>query len=279
MNTPLQNTTVTGDEMELAEPIPGEQEEEDAQGEEGHIHLPGPSFWPVFLGVALLITIGGFLFINSNPWITIIGLPLVLIGIMGWALEDPMAPKTPTVKPGGYSTSYAEAAITGKPTMLGEIALREAEDVVDRTVTVSSTAWSAHPVKVFIEREGVVLSLYGKVELEAQKEAVEGALRGMPGVLDVMNFLVAEDELLNAVNRLIDNLKASGKLEGAKDISALVENYIVSLYGEVPTPEMKYMLEREITGIPGARVVINHIGLNKDIPGNLGKTSNRIARI
>ena len=130
MNTPLQNTTVTGDEMELAEPITGEQEEEDAQGEEGHIHLPGPSFWPVFLGVALLITIGGFLFINSNPWITIIGLPLVLIGIMGWALEDPMAPKTPTVKPGGYSTSYAEAAITGKPTMLGEIALREAEDTV-----------------------------------------------------------------------------------------------------------------------------------------------------
>jgi len=198
---------------------------------------------------------------------------------MGWALEDPMAPKKPTVKPGGYSTSYAEAAITGKPTMLGEIALREAEDTVDRTVTVSSTAWSAHPVKVFIEREGVVLSLYGKVELEAQKEAVEGALREMPGVLDVMNFLVAEDELLNAVNRTIDKLRASGKLEGAKDISALVENYIVSLYGEVPTPEMKYMLEREITGIPGARVVINHIGLNKDIPGNLGKTSNRIARI
>ena len=123
------------------------------------------------------------------------------------------------------------------------------------------------------------MSLYGKVELEAQKEAVEGALREMPGVLDVMNFLVAEDELLNAVNRTIDKLRASGKLEGAKDISALVENYIVSLYGEVQTPEMKYMLEREITGIPGARVVINHIGLNKDIPGNLGKTSNRIARI
>ncbi len=39
------------------------------------------------------------------------------------------------------------------------------------------------------------------------------------------------------------------------------------------------MLEREITAIPGARVVINHIGLDKDIPGNMGRTSNRIARI
>ena len=279
MNTPLQNTSVTGDELVLTEPVVSEREEEHAEGEGGHIHLPGPSFWPVLVSVAILITIAGFLSINSFPWITIIGLPLVLISIMGWALENPMAPKTPTVKPGEYAMSYAEAATTGKPTALGQVALREAEDVVERTVTVSSTAWSAHPVKVFVEREGVVLSLYGKVELEAQKEEVESALRKMPGVIDVMNFLVAEDELLNAVNRLIDNLKASGKLEGAKDLSVLVENYIVSLYGEVPTPEMKYMLEREITGIPGARVVINHIGLNKDIPGNLGRTSNRIARI
>jgi len=59
----------------------------------------------------------------------------------------------------------------------------------------------------------------------------------------------------------------------------LVENYIVSLYGEVPNPEMKTLLEREITGIPGARVVINHIVLDRHIPGNMGLTSNRIGRI
>jgi osmotically-inducible protein OsmY len=94
-----------------------------------------------------------------------------------------------------------------------------------------------------------------------------------------MNFLVAEDELLNEVSALIERLKAAGKLEGAKNLSVLVENYIVSLYGDVPNPAMKYMLEKEITGIPGARVVINHIGLNEEIPGNLGKTMNRIARI
>jgi hypothetical protein len=41
---------------------------------------------------------------------------------------------------------------------------------------------------------------------------------------------------------------------------------------------MKYMLEREIVGIPGVRVVINHIGLNKDIPGNLGRTNNKIGK-
>jgi len=278
MNTPLQSTGLNDDVAETALAESQEQEEAHAQGE-AHIHLPNPSYWPLLVSVAILIIIVGVLISHTTPALIIIGFPLLLITMLGWGLENPNAPKEAPVKPGEYAMSYAEAATTGKPTVLGQIALREAEDVVEQTVTISSTAWSAHPVKVFVEREGVVLSLYGKVELEAQKEEVETALRKMPGVIDVLNFLVAEDELLNAVNRVIESLKAAGKLEGAKDISALVENYIVSLYGEVPTPEMKYMLEREITAIPGARVVINHIGLDKDIPGNMGRTSNRIARI
>lgn len=277
MNTPLQSVSVADTELTL--PASEVSHDAHAQGKSGHIHLPGPSYWPIVMGVALLITFVGFLVINSTPALVIIGAVLVLISIIGWGLEDPMASKTAEVKPGEYSTSFAESAVTGKPTPLAEAALRDAEDVVEKTVTISSTAWSAHPVKVFVEREGVVLSLYGKVELEAQKQEVEKALRAMPGVLDVMNFLVAEDELLNAVNRTIESLKSSGKLEGATNIHALVENYIVSLYGEVPRPEMKYLLEREITGIPGARVVINHINLDENVPGNLGKTSNRIARI
>jgi osmotically-inducible protein OsmY len=135
---------------------------------------------------------------------------------------------------------------------------------------------------VFIDRQdanGVVLSLYGKVELEEQSQEVVAALRKLPGVIDVMNFLVAEDELLNSVNATIERLRTAGKLNGAKNLSVLVENYIVSLYGEVADPEMKYMLESEISAIPGARVVINHIGLDENIPGNLGRTTNRIARI
>jgi hypothetical protein len=264
MDTSLQNTHII--ENQLTHPAPTEAEEAELESEEeSHIHLPGPSYWPIILSVAILVTIAGFLAINSTPLIVAVGAVFVLVGILGWGLEDPMGDE------------HAKKSIPP-----AEAVLRNAEDTVDEIVTVSSTAWSAHPVKVFIEREepeGVVLSLYGKVELEAQKQEVEEALRSLPGVIDVMNFLVAEDELLNEVNALLERLKAAGKLDGAKNLSVLVENYIVSLYGEVPTPQMKYMLEREITGIPGARVVINHIGLNEDIPGNLGKTTNRIARI
>ena len=277
MDTSLQKTNITEDEMTM--PMLADQEVEHAEEEEAHIHLPKGSLWPIIVGVAILVTMVGFLFINTVYWISIVGAVFIFIGIMGWALENPMATHEEEVKPGEYAATFAEAALTGKPTPLAAKVLQNAEDVVDQTVTVATSAWSAHPVKVFIEREGVVLSLYGKVELEEQKREVESALRKMPGVLDVMNFLVAEDELLNTVNAHIENLRAAGKLEGAKNLSVLVENYVVSLYGEVPNPEMKTLLEKEITGIPGARVVINHIGLDKDIPGNLGLTSNRIGRI
>ncbi|HLX40616.1 MAG TPA: BON domain-containing protein [Ktedonobacteraceae bacterium] len=271
MSTPLQSTNLMTNDIAM----PAEVASEDEHGaEEVHVHMPNPSLWPLILGVSIVITIIGLLFIDSSPAMTIIGAVLVVISILGLGLEDPFAQKGARKVVSGVATSYAESAVTGKPTILAEQLLQQARDTADRTVTVSSTAYSAHPVKVEIEREGVVLALYGKVELEAQREEIERALLSMPGVIDVKNFLVAEDALLNAVNATVERLKAAGKLEGA-DVTALVENYIVSLYGNVPNAKMKEMLEREIVGIPGVRVVINHIGLNEDIPGNLGRTRNR----
>ena len=273
MNTPLDSVNLNANDTTATMLADAEE----LEGEEGHvhIHMPNGSLWPLILALSVIVTLGGLLIVNTFPLLSIIAAILVFVSIIGWGLEDPFASHEESAKLSNLPTTYAEAAATGQPTYLAEQLLQEAQDVADRTVTVSSFAWSAHPVKVEIEREGVVLALYGKVELEAQKKSLEENLLQMPGVLDVRNFLVAEDALLNAVNARIEKLKAEGKLEGARDISVLVENYIVSLYGETPTSEMKYMLEREIVGIPGVRVVINHIGLDEDIPGNLGKTRNR----
>jgi hypothetical protein len=276
MNTPLQDVNLTADDVQSSILI--DKEEHTESEEAHHIHMPNPSLWPFILGLGILMALSGLLVINVTPAITISGVILTFISILGFGLEDPFKPRGEQAKTGHLPTSYAEAAEVGRPTYLAEALLEDAQDVADRIVTVSSTPWSAHPVKVEVEREGVILSLYGKVELATQSKELEGALLRMPGVLDVKNFLVAEDALLNEVNERIGKLKAAGKLEGARDISALVENYIVSLYGETPTNEMKYMLEREILGIPGVRVVINHIGLNEDIPGNLGRTNNKIGK-
>jgi hypothetical protein len=60
---------------------------------EHHIHLPNPSLWPLVVSVGIFLTIAGLLFIPDNPWLAIVGGIIVLIGILGFGLEDPMAPK------------------------------------------------------------------------------------------------------------------------------------------------------------------------------------------
>ncbi len=90
MNHSLQSAHLTIDELvtfSAADP------ESMVEAEEGHhIHLPGPSWWPLLLGIAILVAVAGLLFIPDNPWITLIAAPFVLVGILGWGLEDPMAP-------------------------------------------------------------------------------------------------------------------------------------------------------------------------------------------
>ncbi len=70
----------------LEQQVEGEHEEEATH----HIHLPNPSYWPILLGAAIGITMIGLLIININILVALIGLVLVFICIMGWALEDPM---------------------------------------------------------------------------------------------------------------------------------------------------------------------------------------------
>ena len=89
MDTSLQNTSLTEDEMTM--PAQAIQEAEHVEAEATHIHLPNGSLWPVLLSISILITMVGFVFINTVYWVTIIGAILVFISIMGWALEDPMA--------------------------------------------------------------------------------------------------------------------------------------------------------------------------------------------
>ena len=82
MNTPLQSTSLTEEELTASD-------EAFIEEEEVHIHLPGPSLWPILLGVAILVVFVGIILFgtpNHNqlaplaPWFVFIGLPCVLIG-------------------------------------------------------------------------------------------------------------------------------------------------------------------------------------------------------
>lgn len=91
MESSPRSASFTPDEYSTL-PAGSQDEHGEANPHHPHIHLPNPSYWPILLGAALAISVLGLLVISITPWLFIISLPLVLIGVLGWALEDPMAP-------------------------------------------------------------------------------------------------------------------------------------------------------------------------------------------
>lgn len=87
--------------------------------EEAASHLPHHqlSVWPLVLSAAICLLVVGLLFVPDNPWLALIALPLVLVGIMGWALEDPAAGSAPThesISIDKWETVILPAVITGQ---------------------------------------------------------------------------------------------------------------------------------------------------------------------
>lgn len=133
MDSSPQSTHFSSEEQNtsLAEQLEGEHEEE----EHAHVHLPNPSYWPILLGVALALTFIGLLVINITPAILIVALVLVLIGIVGWALEDPMAPLPDLyvpvrVRPDPWKYKIGQNVVDSQGRWLGEIRARFANYVL-----------------------------------------------------------------------------------------------------------------------------------------------------
>jgi hypothetical protein len=107
MDSSLKSAHLTEDELDTS--LTSEHEGAEGVHEEPHIHLPNPSLWPALLSAAILTTVAGLLFVPETPWLTIVGAVFVLVSILGWALEDPMAaPKRQyTTVPNPYHTSFS----------------------------------------------------------------------------------------------------------------------------------------------------------------------------
>jgi len=72
----------------------GPEEVQKVVAEQG-IQFPSPSAWPLLLSMAICAFMAGLLvlFVTGFPWVTLLSLLFVLVGILGWALEDPHAQK------------------------------------------------------------------------------------------------------------------------------------------------------------------------------------------
>lgn len=122
-------------------------EEEVVAEEEHHIHLPNPSLWPVLLSVAILVTVIGLLFMPEAPYLTIIGAVFIIVGIMGWALEDPMALPKETYIP--------------SPQLAGAMAkFQIGQDVLDKNGVSLGTIQARLGRYILADRGGLTLKVF-----------------------------------------------------------------------------------------------------------------------
>ena len=161
------------------------QREEDTDEVEAqpHIHLPNPSYWPVALGAAIALAMIGLLIINNTPWLFIISLPLILIAILGWALEDPMAPQKEIYVPVRVVVDTSKYRI--------------GQNVVDSQGRWLGKVQARFPRYILVERGSILPKVY-YVPQNAIKDPVQG---------NSIFLMLSENELERMeLNRLPEDL-------------------------------------------------------------------------
>lgn len=70
-------------------PAYGHGEHEEAHAAEHEIHMPWPSFYPIVTALGLVLALAGLILVGNAlfPWVSLIGLVIMLGGIYGWSLE------------------------------------------------------------------------------------------------------------------------------------------------------------------------------------------------
>ncbi len=186
MDSSLQSANLTTEELSkslaekegILENVGGHDEEEH------HIHLPNPSLWPLLLGAAMLIAVTGILFFPSNPWLTVVGAPLVIIGILGWALEDPMAPKIDKL-----ADFYRRKEVPSR--------FQLGEQAVDKDGYILGKVEARFTNYILVERSGLLVKTY----YVPQNLAMNDTRRG------IVRLALSEDELVHSgYNAVPDDL-------------------------------------------------------------------------
>jgi len=83
----------------------------------------------------VVVFVAGLLFIDNYPWLSLITIPLVLIGILGWALEDPVTRPALASQSGYTSTAAVEIMLEGR------------QEEAGYPMTFGRTKVGAYPVK------------------------------------------------------------------------------------------------------------------------------------
>jgi hypothetical protein len=145
MDSSLQSAGLTMDDLKVS--VDTQQEETAVAEEEHHIHLPNPSLWPLLLSAAIVVTIVGLMFIPDGPWLSVAAAPFILVGILGWALEDPMV------------SLKAEYIVS--PEISGEAAkFKIGQDVLDKSGEWLGTVQARFSRYILVDRGGLSVKVY-----------------------------------------------------------------------------------------------------------------------
>ncbi len=186
MDSSLQSANLTTEELSksLAEKEGVVENVSGHDVEEHHIHLPNPSLWPLLLSAAILTAVIGLLFFPENPWLTIVAAPLVVIGILGWALEDPMAPASNRL-----TDLYRRKEVLSR--------FKLGEQAVDKEGYIIGTVEARFTNYILVERSGLLVKTYYVPQNLATNDIKRGVVR----------LALREDELLyKGYNAVPDDL-------------------------------------------------------------------------
>ena len=131
-----------------------------------------------------------------------------------------------------------------------------------RQLVQQELAFTAVCQNVTADVEQGMVTLSGSVDTTWRKKRLEALLRTLPGVEQVINHLLAEEELAEQLQHHFQALLTDGTLDQLPTM--LVEHQIVELSGEVATPEQRTLVEREALAVPGVRVVLNHLSVPQE---------------
>jgi alkylated DNA nucleotide flippase Atl1 len=135
---------------------------------------------------------------------------------------------------------------------------QRAGELVQREIALASMCQG-----VIAEVDQGVVTLYGSVDTTWRKDRLAELMLTLPGVEQVTNHLLAEENLAEQLQRHFQALLMAGTLDRLPTI--LVEHRIVELSGEVATPEQRTLVEREALAVPGVRVVLNHLSVPQEV--------------
>jgi len=155
---------------------------------------------------------------------------------------------------GRVTVNLSPAAIRQLPILRADAAIEA--DVLLALEQALAVPQFIHAVSATVD-DGMV-HLSGVVDFGARKARAEEAVRAVPGVRDILNDIIAEDELLDRVDAALERALERPEVAGST-VAVQIEHAIVTLTGEAPSNAARRALEEAALSVPGVRVVVNKI--------------------